>query len=138
MMHQCNSCRMSRCLKAGFHTCVSITHNGTRCLLIYGHQYSQAIPVFATKPCVLTTKSHMLNFCKGLRSLCRDMQWLWPMGTDNTGKKAREQTKNITTTFGKLLFLTQYRMRYSIYIPPNTKDLAISLTRLPMGTGRMQ
>ena len=29
-------------------------------------------------------------------------------------------------TFGKLLFLTKHRMRYTIYIPPNTKDLAIN------------
>ena len=26
------------------------------------------------------------------------------------------------------MFLTQYRMRYAIYIPPNTKDLAINQT----------
>ena len=29
-------------------------------------------------------------------------------------------------TFGKLLFLTKHQMRYTIYIPPNTKDLAIN------------
>ena len=31
-------------------------------------------------------------------------------------------------TFEESLFLTQYRMRYAIYIPPNTKYLAINLT----------
>ena len=30
-------------------------------------------------------------------------------------------------TFGKSLFLTQYWMRYTIYIPPNAKDVAINL-----------
>ena len=42
-------------------------------------------------------------------------------------KIAKLKTKNLTTTFGKLLFLTQYLMRYAIYIPPNTKDLAINI-----------
>ena len=36
-------------------------------------------------------------------------------------------------TFEKSLFLTQYRMRYAIYIPPNTKDLAINLTMVAYG-----
>ena len=31
-------------------------------------------------------------------------------------------------TFGKSLFLTKYRMRYAICMPPNTKDLAINQT----------
>ena len=31
----------------------------------------------------------------------------------------------MTTTFRKSLFLTKYRMRYAIYIPPNTKDLTM-------------
>ena len=30
-------------------------------------------------------------------------------------------------TFGKLLFLTQYQMRYVIHMPPTTTDLAIDL-----------
>ena len=40
-------------------------------------------------------------------------------------KRAKLKAKKITTTFGKSLFLTQYRMRYPIYMPPNTKDLAV-------------
>ena len=32
------------------------------------------------------------------------------------------------TTFGKSLFLIKYWMRYAIYMPPNTKDLAINQT----------
>ena len=45
-------------------------------------------------------------------------------------KRAKLKTKNITTTFGKSLFLTKYRMRYAIYMPPNTKDLAIKQTMI--------
>ena len=37
------------------------------------------------------------------------------------------------TTFRKSLFLTQYRMRYAIYIPPNTKERAINLTMAAYG-----
>ena len=36
-------------------------------------------------------------------------------------------------TFEKSLFLTKYRMRYAIYIPPNTKDLAINQTMVAYG-----
>ena len=58
------------------------------------------------------------------------------MGTDNAGHKRfsalgrKEQCskqKNITTTFGTSLFLTQYQMRYVIHMPPTTTDLAIDL-----------
>ena len=41
--------------------------------------------------------------------------------------------KNITTTLGKSLLLAEYRMRYSIYIPLNTKDVAINLTMVADG-----
>ena len=37
---------------------------------MYGHQCSQAIPAFAIKPCVLATKSHMLNFCEACAAMC--------------------------------------------------------------------
>ena len=44
-----------------------------------------------------------------------------------------------TTNFGNLLFLAQYRMRYTIYIPLNKRDLAMNLTMwLPMETGKVQ
>ena len=36
-------------------------------------------------------------------------------------KKSEVKNKNITTTFGKSLFLTKHRMRYAIYIPPKNK-----------------
>ena len=48
-------------------------------------------------------------------------------------KRAKPKTKKITTTFGKWLFLTKYRMRYVIYMPPNTKDLAINQTMVAYG-----
>ena len=43
-------------------------------------------------------------------------------------RRAKPKTKKITTTFGKSIFLIKYRMRYAIYMPPDTKDLAINLT----------
>ena len=48
-------------------------------------------------------------------------------------KRAKLKTENITTTFGKLLFPIQYRMRYAIYLPPNTKDLATNQTMVAYG-----
>ena len=38
------------------------------------------------------------------------------------------------TAFGKSLFLIKYRMRYTIYMPPNTKDLAINQTMVAYGS----
>ena len=68
---------------------------------------------------------------------------LWHVGTDNAGHKrilssekkeqSSKQKKYSTTTFGKSSFLTQYRMRYAIYIPSNTKDFAINLTMVAYG-----
>ena len=37
------------------------------------------------------------------------------------------------TTFGTSLFMIKYRMRYVIYMPPNTKDLAINQTMVAYG-----
>ena len=48
-------------------------------------------------------------------------------------KRARLRTKIRTTNFGKSLFLTQYWVRYVIYIPPNTNDLAANLTMVACG-----
>ena len=80
--------RMRSCsIKPGFHTCVSRTHNNARCLTMYGHQWSQSIPAFATKACEVATKSHVLNFCEGLRGLCRDVLWLWSIETNNARNK---------------------------------------------------
>ena len=121
---------------SGFHTCVSRMHNNARCLTMYGHQWSQAIPAFATKPCVLATKSHMLNFCE---SLCCDVLWLWSIETNNARNKndflsrAKPKAKIITTTFGKSLFPIKYRLRYAICMPPNTKDLTINQTMVAYG-----
>ena len=35
-------------------------------------------------------------------------------------------------TFGKSLFLTRYRMRSAIYMPPKTKNLAIDQTMVTL------
>ena len=48
-------------------------------------------------------------------------------------KKSKPKAKKITTTFGKLLFLIKYRIRYAIYMPPNTKELAINQTMVTYG-----
>ena len=99
---------------------------------MYGHRCSQAILAFATKAGVLSTKSHMLNFCEACAAICCYCD-LWEPITQDTKrfsvprkKRARLKTKNITT-FGKALFVNQYWMRYVIHILPNTKDLAINL-----------
>ena len=91
------------------------------------HQCSQAIPALALKPCVLAKKSSMLNFCQVCATICGDCH-LWEPITQDTKRFAvlreKEQStkqKNITTTFGKSLVLTQYRIRYTIYMPPNAK-----------------
>ena len=127
-----------KCKKPGFHTCVSRTHNGARCLTMYEHQWSQAISSFAKKP----ASSHVLNFYEGLRGLCRDMLWLWSIETNNAKnkeyflfckKKSKPKTKKILTTFGKSLFLIKYRIRYAIFMPPNTKELAINQTMVTYG-----
>ena len=48
-------------------------------------------------------------------------------------QRAKPKTEKITTAFGKSLFLIKYRMRYAIYMPPNTKDLAINQTMVAYG-----
>ena len=108
-------------LKAGFHTCVITTHNGAPCLSMYEHHCSETIAAFAIEACMLATKSHMLNFCKACAMICCDCDLQEPIAPPK--KRTKFKTKNITTTFWKLLFLTRYRMRYA----PNTKDLVRNL-----------
>ena len=48
-------------MEPGFDICVSRTRNGARCLPMYRHQCSQAIPEFATKACELATKVELLQ-----------------------------------------------------------------------------
>ena len=48
-------------------------------------------------------------------------------------KKSKAKNKTVTTTFGKSLFLINYRMRCTIYMSPNTKDLAINQTMVAYG-----
>ena len=125
-------------VKAGFNTCVSRTRNNGRCLSIYRHQCSQAVPAFATKACVLATKSHMLNFCEACVAICCECDLWQPImqvtKRFSVRKKSKTQNKkNITTTSGKSLFLTQYQMRYAIYITPNAKDLVTNLTMIAYG-----
>ena len=121
-------------LKAGFHTPVNRTHNSARCLAMYGHHCSQTISAFAIKACMLATKSHMLNFfeacdCNHWQPIMQDTKRFSVL---QKKKKSNAQNKKLTT-FGKSLFPTRYRMCYAIYIPPNTKDLAINLTMVAYG-----
>ena len=48
-------------------------------------------------------------------------------------KRAKLKTKILTTALGKSLFLIKYRIRCAIYMPPNTKDLAINQTMVTYG-----
>ena len=48
-------------------------------------------------------------------------------------KGAKLKTKRLTATLGKPLFLIKCRMRYAIYMPPNTKVLAINQTMVTCG-----
>ena len=50
-----------------------------------------------------------------------------------TETKSKAKNKKITATFGKSLFLIKYRMRYAIYLPPNTKNLAINQPMIAYG-----
>ena len=54
-----------------------------RCMDTTAHKQSQPSP---QKP-ARSQQSRVLNFCKGLRGLCRDMLWLWPIETENAGHK---------------------------------------------------
>ena len=45
-----------------------------------------------------------------------------------SGKRARPENNSITATFEKSLFITQYWMRYAIYILLNANDFTIDLT----------
>ena len=86
---------------------------------------------------MLATKSQMVNFCETCAAICCDCD-LWEPIAQITKKflssKKREKLKpkNITT-FGKSLFLTQYWMRYAIYIPPITKKFILNLTMVAYG-----
>ena len=86
--------------------------------------------------------SHMWNFCEGLRGLCRDMLWLWSIKTNNARnkkifcllkKRAKPKTKKRRLSKSGYLFLIKYRMRYAIYMPPDTKDLVINQTMVAYG-----
>ena len=99
-------------LKSGFSACVSGTHNGARCLPMYRHHCSQAIPSFAIRPCMLATKSHMLNFCETCAAICCDLSKLITQDTRKFSvlrkKEQSSKQNNMATTFGKSLFLTHY------------------------------
>ena len=103
-------------------------------------------PMLTSNPSIRNKSLHARNkvaHVELLRGLCRCMLWLWPVGTVNAGHKKifcppkkierSSKQKSITKIFGKSLFLTQYRMRYAICIPPNTKDPAINLTMVAYG-----
>ena len=97
-------------------------------------------PMFPSNPSLCNKSLRARNYVAQvnlLRGLCRNVLWLWcRKQKDLLSFKKKEQSlkqKNLTATFGKSLFLTQYRMRYAINIPPNTKDLTINLTMVAYG-----
>ena len=99
---------------------------------MYEHHCSQAITAFATKACDLATKSHMLNFCEGLRGLCRDVLWQWYIETNNaknnkdflsSEKKSKAKTKNNNDDFRKVVI--------SDWIPDALRDLHASKYKRP-------
>ena len=113
--------------------------DASRCMDTNDHNQSQP----SQQRPASSQQSHMVNFCEGLKGLCRDMLWLWSIETNNTRnkkeflssekKRAKPKTKKLRTTFGKSLFLLKYRMHYAIYMSPNTKDLAIKQTMVVYG-----
>ena len=138
-MYQCLS-QLKFCkVKPGFHACVRTKHNAARCLTMYGHQCSQAIPVFAIKACVLATKLHMLNFCEACAAICCYCDLWEPITKVKTlffffEKKEQNSKQKIQQRLSESrYFLTLYRMRYAICIPPNTKYLVINLTMVAYG-----
>ena len=44
-------------------------------------------PSLCNKSLRARNKVAHVEFCEGIRGLCRDMLWLWPMRTDNAGHK---------------------------------------------------
>ena len=98
-------------------------HNGARCLSMYEHHCSQAISAFATKACVVATKSHMLNFCEVCAAMCCDCD-LWKPIMQETKrfsvlrKKSKAQNKNSNRDFRKVVV--------SGSIPDGLRDLHTS------------
>ena len=86
---------------------------------------------------------HKVAHVELLRGLCRDMLWLGSIETNNArnkkaflfseNKEQSQKNKRITTAFKKSLFLVKCRTRYVIYMPPDTKDLAINQTMVAYG-----
>ena len=123
------------CHKAWFPYMCCRTHNGAWCLSIYGHQSHKQFQPSQQKPACSQQSCTCWSFARGC---CGGDLWE-PITQDTKNifcppeKKSKAKDKNIATTFGKSLSLTQYRMRYAIYIPSNTKDLAINLTIVAYG-----
>ena len=92
-------------LKPGFHACVSRTHHGARCVTMYEHQYLQASQAVAINACMLSTKSHMLNFCEACAARCCYCD-LWEPITPNKKtdfyypkKRSKAQNKKYNNDF---------------------------------------
>ena len=127
-------------LKPGFHTRVSRTHNGAWC------QWAPMI----TSDHSLRNKSlwprNRFAHVELLRGLVRPVPLYAVTVTYRKQrhrtqkifsvfrkKRAKLKTKNIMTTFGKSLFLTKHRMCYAMYMPSNTKYLAINQMMVAYG-----
>ena len=90
---------------------------------MYGHHCSQAISAFAIKACVLTTKSHALNFFEACAAVCCYCN-LWKPRTQVTKrfsgfrKKSKAQNKKYNNGFRKVVM--------SNAIPDALRDLHTS------------
>ena len=120
--------------KTGFHTCVSKTLNSARCLSMFGHQCSQAIPAFTTKACVLAHvellrgDARLVPRCAGTATYGNRERSIQKRFSVLRQKRARPRKYLITMSFRKSILITQHRTLYVIYIPPDEKDLAINIT----------
>ena len=93
------------------------------------HHCSQAIPAFATKPCVLAAKSYRLNFCEACAVICCDCD-LWEPITQDTKrfsvlrkKRAKLNTKKYDHDFQKVVIFNS--------IPDALRDLHTSKYKRP-------
>ena len=119
-------------IKPDFHTCVNTT--AQRRLLMYGHQCFETIPACAHMKVALVElfrgDARFVSRCAVTAAYRKPRTPYIEMIFCLRQKRAMPKNDFITTSFRKSLIITQYQMRYSIYIPLNVKDLTIGLTML--------
>ena len=112
--------------------------DASRCIGTNAHKQSQ--PSQQMPECLQQSRTcwTFTRWCEACFAVSCDCS-LWKLKTQYTAKIfcsrkiARLKNCFTTTTFRKSIFITQCRMRYAIYIPPNTKYLTIGLTMATYG-----